>query len=51
MKIKIVADSSSDMHLVNDENFELVPFKIVNSSELPTTYRSGGFKFRVFNSN
>ena len=25
MKIKIVADSSSDMHLVNDENFELVP--------------------------
>ena len=33
MKIKIVADSSSDMHLVNDENFELVPLKIVNSNK------------------
>lgn len=33
MRIKIVADSSSDMHLVNDENFELVPLKIVNSEK------------------
>lgn len=30
MKIKIVADSSSDMHHVEDELFELVPLKIMN---------------------
>jgi len=33
MKIKIVADSSSDMHAVTDENFEIVPLKIVNSEK------------------
>lgn len=30
MRIKIIADSSSDMHAVNDEMFELVPLKIMN---------------------
>ena len=30
MKIKIIADSSSDMHAVNDDLFELVPLKIMN---------------------